>query len=258
MGLKKAFLTVSVLSASLNAHATLTSYTGAGGVGLVYSSVSDVTWTHDASLFKTLYDSDNALILKIASVTPLYNDPVFGLQTIDSHDFNTTMGTMSWWAANAFVSYLRSISFGGSNQWRLPEAGSDPQIGYNQTGGEFGQLYYSELGALAYPGTNGTDFGILGDGQVVTSGSVGPFLNAQTYGYWFGTEYSPSRNWTWTFHTNSGHQNINAFRDPQYYVWPVSAGRVAAVPLPAASWLMITGLLGLFGRNNLKVSNRAI
>lgn len=192
MSLIRTLITASVLSVSFNASAALTSYTGAGGVGLVYSSVNDVTWMQDANLFKTLYDADNTTISKIASVTPVYNDTsTWGSQVINSNKFNIEMGAMAWWAANAFVSYLNSIDYSGSNQWRLPSAGSNPEYGYNQIGSELGQLYYNDLSALAYPGSNGGDFGILADGTVVTSGPAGPYLNVQTYGYWTGTEFSP-------------------------------------------------------------------
>lgn len=34
---------------TLNAHANLTNYNGADNIGLVYSSVSNITWTQDSS-----------------------------------------------------------------------------------------------------------------------------------------------------------------------------------------------------------------
>ncbi|CCE21935.1 hypothetical protein [Methylotuvimicrobium alcaliphilum] len=50
--------------------------------------------------------------------------------------------------AKAFVNYLNNITYGGSNQWRLPSTGNNPQTGFNQTDSELGQLFYSELGGL--------------------------------------------------------------------------------------------------------------
>jgi hypothetical protein len=128
MSLKKAILAASVLSVSFNANAALTSYTGAGGVGLVYSSVSDVTWTQDANLFKTLYDVDNNLVSQIAIVSPSYNDPSWGLQVIDANDFDTSNGRMTWWGGIAFTKYLNMVNYGGSNQWRLPSVRNNPDL----------------------------------------------------------------------------------------------------------------------------------
>jgi hypothetical protein len=235
---------------SFNANAVLTSFIGAGNVGLVYSSVSDVTWTQDANLFKTMYDADNSLISQIASVTPSYNDPSWGVQTIDAGDFIISDGRMNWWGGLAFTNYLNSINYGGSSQWRLPSAGANPQFGFNQTGGELGQLYFNELNRLAYPGTNGSDYGILGHGTagVLTSGNAGPFTNAQTWAYWLATEYAPDPFSAWDFNTIGGAQG-SVIKKPGsldgLYAWAVSPGQVAAVPVPGAVWLMGSALIGL-------------
>jgi hypothetical protein len=243
MSLKNAILAVSALSVSFSSNAALTSYTGAGGVGLVYSSVSDVTWTQDANLFKTLYDADNTIISKIASVTPVYNDPYWGEQTIDASHFNWWLqgigetGWMTWWGAKAFINYLNNISYGGISQWRLPLTGNNPQQGYNRTGSELGQLFYSELRGTApnpipRPIPN-TSF----------------FDNEQAHRYWTNTEFGTANAWQLN--------GYNGFQDFQYktdfgVAWAVTPGQVAPVPLPAASWLMISGLLGLFGLKRFK------
>ncbi|MDP8567576.1 Lcl domain-containing protein [Methylophilus aquaticus] len=79
---------VAAASLSFNAEAALTSYTGANGAGMVYSSVSNVTWTKDANLYKTLNLTSN--------------------------------GHISLSTANAFISQLNASNYGGSQQWRLP------------------------------------------------------------------------------------------------------------------------------------------
>jgi hypothetical protein len=235
---------------TLTAEAALTPYSS-GGQSLVYSSVSDVTWTQDANLFKTLYDANNTLVNQIASVTPSYNDPVWGEQTIDAGDFNTANGRMTWWGAKAFVNYLNSVNYAGSKLWALPGAGANPywdQWDYNQTGGQFGQLYYDELNKLAFPGTNGQDYGILGDRSYDTSGTAGPFSNARTSGYWGTDEFPVFPGDAWIFNTAYGYQT-DILKDSQAYAWVVSRGQVSAVPVPGAVWLMGSGLLGLL---NLK------
>jgi Protein of unknown function (DUF1566) len=217
---------------SINAQASLTSYTGTDGAGLVYSSVSNVTWTQDANLFKTLYDADNSLISQIASVTPSYNDPWWGVQAIGDggaiDDFDTATGRLSWWGGIAFTHYLNSINYGGSNAWRLPISNAIDD--YNGTAGnELGQLFYSELGGTANNNIPNT----------------ANFTNEQASVYWSGTEYAPNPNDAWVFNTYYGYQHLNN-KFSQDYAWAVSPGQVAAaVPVPGAVWLMGSGLLGL-------------
>jgi hypothetical protein len=222
MSLKRTLLAASVLSVSFNANAALISYTGAGSVGLVYSGVSDITWTQDANLFKTLYDADNTVIDQIVSLTPWINDGYQG------GNFNSENGLMNWWGAQAFVSYLNNITYGGSQHWRLPT--SNAIYGYNGTAGnELGQLFYKELGGTAYSSIPDTSI----------------FINEQTYIYWSGTDYvSPAV--VWGFDTYHGFQS-NPHKFDQFYTWAVSPGQVAAVPAPAAVWLIGSGLIGFFG-----------
>lgn len=220
---------------SINTEAALTSYTSAGQ-GLVYSSVSDVTWTQDANLFKTLFTTNANLISQIVSVTPTYNDPVYGLRTIDANDFNARDdGRMSWWGAKAFVNYLNSVNYAASNQWRLPT--SNAIEGYNGTAGnELGQLFYGELGGTA--------------GNSIPNTST--FNNEQASWYWSGTEYAANPGDAWFFGTYDGSQgHLRKYDDeprpPQLFAWAVSPGQVAAVPLPGAVWLFGSGLIGFMG-----------
>ena len=211
-----------LLSATtFNAHASLTSYTGAGGAGLVYSSVSNVTWTQDANLFKTLYDANHNLVNLITAVTPSYNDPSWGNQVIGDgggiDDFDTATGRLSWWGAKAFVNYLNSINYAGSNQWALPSAGANPQSGYNQTSGPLGQLFYSELGGTA-------------GGNIPNTTT----FTGQAYAYWSGTEFAPYPRDAWLFFVTYNGYQANYSKDVQGYAWAVSPGQVAAVPVPGA------------------------
>jgi hypothetical protein len=246
---------------TLTAEATLTPYTSAGQ-SLVYSSVSDITWTGDANLLGSLITSQgynnvvNAIIAASPVITdsPNYWDGSFGnygsysgQYTLSAADFSSSnLGRTTWFGAQAFTSYLNSINYAGSRLWALPSAGANPQVGDNQTGGQFGQLYYNELNKLAYPGSNGSDYGILGDGSSYTSGTAGPFSNAQTSIYWSGTEYAPDLIGAWIFYTSSGYQ-IGGTKITGFYAWAVSPGQVSAVPVPGATWLFGAGLVGLLG-----------
>lgn len=264
-------LAIAAFALSAPAQASLTSYT-ANGVDLVRMQGAgfDVSFTKDGNLFKTLAASNANLVSQIAAVTPTYNDPYSGLQTIDAADFNTDLGTMTWWGGKAFVNYLNNISYGGSNQWSLPGWTDTGVVGVqcNNNGGDCGynvnpsssplaQLYYGELakkGIRNTSGNNQSDYGIFGNGILnsnlygaqVTGGVVGPFSDVQSYGYWSGTEYAPNRNGTWVFITGSGFQSYYG-KGSQFYTWAITPGQVAAVPVPGAVWLFGSGLLGLLG-----------
>jgi hypothetical protein len=222
---------LSVTTLDANA-AGLNPYT-INGVNLVYSSVSNVTWTQDANLFKTMYGDNPNLVNLITGLTPNYNDPSWGNQDISDggalDDFDTASGRLSWWGGIAFTNYLNSINYGGSNQWRLPT--SNAIFGYNGTdGNELGELFYGELGGTA--GNNIPD--------------TASFINEQAYAYWSGTEYASYPNLAWIFITFDGYQDYN-FKNLQFYAWAVSPGQVSAVPVPGTVWLFGTGLVGLLG-----------
>lgn len=215
----------------------------AGNSLVVNDTDLNVTWTQDANLFKTMYDANPNLVSQIIGPMPPIGDGSF-FYTVTSGDFDTTTGQMSWWGAQAWVGYLNSISYGGVTGWRLPNA--DPLCGFssNCTSSELGHLYYTELNKVAYPAANS---GILGTGASSdTSGSVGPFDNAHTWGYWSGTEYASFAGIAWSFGTSTGGQGQLAKGD-SIYGWAVRDGQVAAVPVPAAVWLMGSGVMGFLG-----------
>ena len=266
-------------AASINAHALTTAYTGAGGAGMVYSSLGNITWTADGNLFQTMASSyaggatafANAVIAAVPggkinhTPNPVYDTPPnSGYYNLSSSDFNTNKGVVSWFGAQAFTTYLNSISYGGSNQWRLPTvtdtstpgcnfaySGTDCGYNVNTATGEMAKLYYDELSATPYYNTSGVGpqvgYNILGTGTTAdTTGSVGPFSNVHTLAYWSGTEYAPIPTAAWYFRTNFGFQD-GTTKGSQVYAWAVSPGYVDAVPVPAAAWLFGPALLVLLG-----------
>lgn len=248
MFLKISPLAIGVLltATALSAEASLTSYTGAEGVGLVYSSVSDVTWTQDANLLGTMAASQgySNLVDAIIAASPIiydtpnvhdgsYSSPVAnsGQYSVTTDDFNSSgSGLTTWFGAQAFIGYLNSINYGGSNQWALPSAGSNPQLGHNVNDTAFDQLFYNELGV--------TEFSNISETLV--------FNNIYSTLYWFDTEYAPFPGSAWSFSTSSGIQIANV-KYNRFSAWAVSPGQVSAVPVPGAVWLFWTGLLGLLG-----------
>jgi PEP-CTERM motif len=218
---------------TFNAVASLT-LGASDGKSVVYSSLGNITWTGDANLLGTLESTlgFNNVLNAIIAAKPTINDtanfidtPAYsGHFTVSALDFDSVnLGRTSWY------------SYGGSNQWALPSAGANPQIGYNQAGSQFGQLFYNELGGVA--------FGTMPD--------TSNFTNEQVFDYWSGTEFIPSPSNAWKFSPANGSLgtwikgvgiNVGFTR---LYPWAVSPGNIAAVPVPAAMWLFGVGLIGM-------------
>lgn len=221
----------------LNAEATLTPYTSAGQ-SLVYSSVSNVTWTQDANLLGTMEASNPNLINTIISTIGSISDTAnyfdtpsdSGYHTLSTNDFGNH-GLVTWFGAQAFVSYLNTINYGGSHQWALPSVGANQQSGYNQASGQFSQLFYNELYGSAFSTIPDTD----------------NFTNEQIYSYWLGTESASDSYYAWSFDTYYGYQDAGWDKLWQFSVWAVCPGLVSAVPVPGTVWLFGTGLVGLLG-----------
>jgi hypothetical protein len=234
---------------TLHAEAVLTPYSSAG-IPLFYSSVSNATWTSDANL---LYDMEKSnpnmvsiIINTVGSITdtPNYYDTPFesysGSHTLTTDDFGIG-GQVSWFGAKAFVNYLNIIKYAGSSQWDLPSGGANPQRGYDQTGGQLGQLWYTEQGGKA-------GYNI----QVYP-----PFIFNYVFDtfntYWLSTEYAPVPDEAWYFYTRGGEQDIDAKIVQEFlFAWAVSPGLVSVVPEPGAVWQFGIGLMALFGLKRLR------
>ena len=206
------------------------------GNGLIYDDVLDITWLQDANYAQTSgYDSDGLM---------------------------TPSQAMAW---------ADQLSYGGYDDWRLPLAnlmnptspcyGNDGScdMGYNNTTGELGHMYYNNLGGVGFRDTNGN---VVQSGWGFTnssftdgnSGASVSFVNLQNASnwYWLDEEYEPDNAYAWAFYNNGGQGFMD--QDATGYGWAVRAGDVSSVPLPAGIYLFLSGLVGLGlmrGRNNL-------
>jgi hypothetical protein len=161
--------------------------------------------------------------------------------------------SMSWSAA---MSWAASLTVGGTTagSWRLPTTVDGPYVwgydgtgttGYNITTSEMGYLYYVDLGNKGYYATDGTN---PQPGWTLLS-NKGPFTNLRpdTY-YWSGTEteFTPYPTQAWVFTFGTGGQTVS-YTYSDWYALAVHPGNVNPVPIPAAVWLLGSGLIGLIG-----------
>jgi hypothetical protein len=163
-------------------------------------------------------------------------------------------GRMSWATATDWVA---NLTVGSYSDWRLPTmidtgssgcnyANGGTDCGYNvQTAS--GGTVYSEMASLWYDTLGNTA------GSLTNSGD---FQNLQSYYYWFGLQYAPSPSYSWVFNATDGLQyvgantELNALAVRSGDVSGTSSATPSAVPIPAAAWLMASGLgaLGVAAR----------
>lgn len=192
---------------------------GAAGVGLLLNAgagqvqaalIGELPLTPGGTDYQAYYDS-------VANLTWLANANAAGTN-------------MNWAGA---MSWASGLNVGGVTGWRLPTADAACGPYFGCTSSELGSLFYSVLGGVA-----GSDI------ATVHNSNYSLFSNIQSGQYWTSTAFSPGQRWN--FSMNNGLQYAEGEIYSQY-VWAVHSGNVAAVPLPAAAWLLGSGLVGLFG-----------
>lgn len=155
---------------------------------------------------------------------------------------------MTWEDANAWAA---GLNLGGVTGWRLPSTfysgscfsgGTTPGLcGYNvdPASSEMAHLFYVALGNVAMFDSGG----IFQPNHGLSN--TGPFSNIQTV-YWSSAMFDPF--FPMAFQFFDGNQTQFQMAE-SLFAWGVHAGDVGAsvVPVPAATWLFGSGLLGMFG-----------
>ncbi len=255
-------LSVLALTLCLTSTANATLFTRLGGDAL-YDDVLDITWLSNANL--------------AASNT-------FGLSTnvnLGTHSSDTSgvsgrilsSGSMNWPGALHWIDAMNGANHLGYNDWRLPTlspingtsfqtnftnngtsdngngaTGIGWQDGSNNPVSEMGHLYYSTLGNLGFCTPNGSGSSTGCDIQAGFGlNNVGQFTNFQQSNYWTGMELNSTNAWFFdTLAAGSGRQDDDV-KTNFFFALAVRPGDVAAVPVPAAVWLMGSALFGLAG-----------
>jgi hypothetical protein len=198
------------------------------GNGMIYDDVLNITWLQDANYAQTSgYDAD---------------------------------GKMTWEDANTWAA---NLSYGGHDDWRLASANlmnpANPcqaydgscDIGPNNTTGEMGYMFYTNLGNISFFDTSGsgpqagwglsnTRFTDAVDGDTVSIQNLG----AGAY-YWLAESSIPTPDYGWAFSPLNGRQHNQHAKTVFLNAWAVRDGDVSAIPVPAAAWLFGSALLGL-------------
>jgi hypothetical protein len=153
-------------------------------------------------------------------------------------------GGTKWTDQNAWAAGLDgdlSVNLNGytiawqEDTWRL-SCGNRTTEGYDLPNSEMAHLFYEELG------NNSGTF------------ETGPFNNIASGIYWTGTDYPWFDPWAWFFvwgeawgsYSSSGLQSYE-MENAEYMGLAIREGAVSPVPVPAAVWLLGSGLLGLTG-----------
>jgi hypothetical protein len=161
--------------------------------------------------------------------TPAYS----GHYSLTAGDFASGTGHLTWYGAQAFITYLNSIRYLGYSDWRQPVT-LTPFAEFLPTGtapgdvapasGELSELFYTELGAR------------ISDGSYLKSvnGYAAIFRNLQD-SYYYATEGNadPGTAGLFLFGFNVEHIKIGGNKDPAF-AWPMRLGQASSKDLIGA------------------------
>lgn len=200
--------------------------------------------------------SANAALIGILPATPggtdyqaYYEDVLDFSITADANlpftsGYAPNGGLMSWASANAWAAQLTINGVGG---WVLPDV-IQPDPGCSiQAGSDSYGYGCSSIMMVFFEDVLG---GVPGTNLATTHNSnYNLFPNIEAGAYWNATSYAGGiDSLAWISVMIDGVQLLTDKNDPNIYAWAIHPGNAAAVssvPVPAAIWLFMAGLLGL-------------
>ena len=175
-------------------------------------------------------------------------------------------GSMNWTQANTWAA---NLVVGAYDDWRLPTMISTPNTTFSYAGGtDYGFNVRTTSGSIVYSEMASLWYDTLGNKSYYDTAGVGPqpdwgltntgaFQNLQSNFYWSDLADAPGTRQAWFFNTGPGSQGLYDTTGSLYAlavrpgdVLVTSSGTPSAVPIPAAAWLMASGLgaLGVAAR----------
>lgn len=206
-----------LLSATTSSQAALVSRLNGAAV---YDTDLNITWLADANLAASNnFGVTSGIILS-----------------------GSAAGQMNWNVAQNWIAGMNAANYLGYSDWRLPATAypdatctGTGSFGYSCTGSEMGHLFYLELGGTAQSSI-----------FTSTDPDLNKFLNLKATNYWStNITYTAPDTDAFIFTFASGNQ-LGIAKTSTEYAWAVRNGDVV-VPLPAAVWLLASGLIGLSG-----------
>jgi len=212
------------------------------GNGLIYDDVLDITWLQDARL--------------AASDT-------FGVSGIQSD------GTMAWQTGFEWIAAMNATNYLGFDAWRMPtltpvngvsfqytvsyDGSTDRGFNNLSPTNELSHLFYVGLGNIGLcsaDNATGSSPDNCATNPHDTWGlqNTGPFENFIAGRYWTDVRHTdPGEDRAFDLDATFGQMGTGGTTGPKF-VWAVidgDVGNLAAVPVPAAGWLLGSGLVGL-------------
>jgi len=224
------------------------------GNGLIYDNVLDITWLQTPTLAAT----------NTFGVSGINN----GTTDLDENGHPYAAGTMTWNKGFEWIAAMNAANYKGFSNWRMPKAGpvngvslnytisydgsTDRGFNNEHTTNELSHLFYATLGNIGQCSTanaTGSDPDTCIKNEYGKWGlqKTGPFVDF-TVGRYFTSAHDTRPDEERAFDLESdGRIGTGATQGPKF-VWAVISGDVArltAVPVPAAAWLLGSGIFGL-------------
>lgn len=211
----------------INVHTTLSNHAHASDLKMVNDDVvldtsSNIEWSKDANLAKTLCDSQHILW---QSFDPTSVDKGTGRSATE---ICKQGGKMNWYEAKTWISHLNAHRFLGYSDWRMPRVAQHDttcsmQISLasaNDTIGLGQGCLNSEISHLLHDTLNNplNQYGSCTDNCL---SDTGPFHNISQDMYWSGTEIASDTSLVGVFGVESDWQDAEDKTSDLLHVWPV-------------------------------------